>query len=97
MDRTIQEQIAYYRARAGEYDEWFYRKGRYDYGVALNQQWFDEAQQVMARLQSLGPVESILELACGTGIWTELLTRIGQQVMAIDASPEVIAINRAEA
>ncbi len=24
------EQAAYYRARAGEYDEWWWREGRYD-------------------------------------------------------------------
>lgn len=28
----IREQIAYYDARANEYDEWFYRIGRYDRG-----------------------------------------------------------------
>jgi demethylmenaquinone methyltransferase/2-methoxy-6-polyprenyl-1,4-benzoquinol methylase len=94
VDKTLQEQIEYYRARAGEYDEWFYRKGRYDYGPLLNQQWFDEAQHVMATLHALGPVDSALELACGTGIWTEQLLKIAQQITAIDAAPEVIAINR---
>lgn len=29
---TLQDMIAYYKARAGEYDEWFYRKGRFDFG-----------------------------------------------------------------
>ena len=27
-ENLLGEQIAYYRARAAEYDEWFYRKGR---------------------------------------------------------------------
>ncbi len=31
-DRFVKEQIAYYQARAGEYDEWFFRQGRYDRG-----------------------------------------------------------------
>ncbi len=36
MDRRlIEEQIAYYRARAPEYDEWFFRQGRYDHGEAF--------------------------------------------------------------
>jgi demethylmenaquinone methyltransferase/2-methoxy-6-polyprenyl-1,4-benzoquinol methylase len=26
----LEEQLAYYRARASEYDEWFLRKSRYD-------------------------------------------------------------------
>ncbi|MEH1869987.1 hypothetical protein [Nostoc sp.] len=38
----IQQQIDYYRNRATEYDEWFYRIGRYERGEKLNQQWFAE-------------------------------------------------------
>ena len=33
------EMVEYYRARAAEYDEWFYRRGRYDRGAAANAQW----------------------------------------------------------
>ena len=38
----IQEQIAYYRARAAEYDDWFFRRGRYDRGRDFNEQWTGE-------------------------------------------------------
>src|SRR5689334_15435465 len=91
---VIQDQIAYYRARAGEYDEWFYRVGRYDRGAELNQVWFDEVAVVQKALHSLPRAEHILELACGTGIWTQELAKIGDHVTALDASAEVIAINR---
>ena len=30
------DQIAYYRARAGEYDQWWFRAGRYDRGPELD-------------------------------------------------------------
>ncbi|MAS36896.1 MAG: SAM-dependent methyltransferase [Anaerolineaceae bacterium] len=96
MDDRLQQQINYYRARAGEYDEWFYRIGRYDHGQDLNQQWFSEAQQVMDQLHGIGPVDDVLELACGTGIWTEQLHKIAGHITALDASPEVIAINKAK-
>jgi demethylmenaquinone methyltransferase/2-methoxy-6-polyprenyl-1,4-benzoquinol methylase len=36
----------------------------------------------------------VLELACGTGLWTEQLARQNRHVWAVDASPETIAINR---
>src|SRR6266540_4592464 len=36
----------------------------------------------------------VLELAPGTGIWTERLTRTARSVTAVDASEEMIAINR---
>ncbi|MBC7814227.1 MAG: class I SAM-dependent methyltransferase, partial [Burkholderiales bacterium] len=67
---TIRQQIDYYRARAGEYDQWFYRLNRYDHGADANRRWFEEAAQVMSALHALPPVEHALELACGTGIWT---------------------------
>jgi ubiquinone/menaquinone biosynthesis C-methylase UbiE len=35
-----------------------------------------------------------MELACGTGIWTARLARTAASVTAVDASPEVIALNR---
>jgi demethylmenaquinone methyltransferase/2-methoxy-6-polyprenyl-1,4-benzoquinol methylase len=93
-DKIIQEQIAYYRARANEYDEWFYRLGRYDRGEEFNQRWFDEVAVVKCALHQLQAAENILELACGTGIWTEELIKIGKKITAFDASEEVIEINR---
>ena len=42
MQDNLQEQVDYYRARASEYDEWFYRIGRYDRGSEINQRWFNE-------------------------------------------------------
>lgn len=92
----LDEQIAYYRARAGEYDEWFYRTGRYDHGEEINTQFLTEAAQVRAALHTLEPVDHALELACGTGIWTLELVKLAKHVTALDASPEVIAINRAK-
>ena len=37
----------------------------------------------------------MLELACGTGLWTVELARHASSVTAVDASPEVLEINRA--
>lgn len=90
----IQQQIEYYRARAREYDEWFYRQGRYDRGEELNARWFHEVDVLKNALHQLGKVNKILELASGTGIWTQELLSIGNQITAIDASQEVIEINR---
>ena len=49
-DDIIQQQITYYSARAEEYDEWFYRTGRYDRGEEINQRWFNEAIVVRTAL-----------------------------------------------
>jgi len=94
FDPLLQEQIAYYRARAAEYDEWFLRQGRYDRGPELNRQWFAEVAEVAAALEAFRPAGHGLELACGTGLWTQHLVRYAESVTALDASPEMLALNR---
>lgn len=89
----LDEQIAYYRARAEEYDEWWFRTGRYDRGEAQRQAWFAEVAQVEAALRDARPAGQILELACGTGLWTRYLVEGATSVTAVDASPEVVRLN----
>ena len=50
--QVLADQIAYYRARAGEYDEWWFRAGRYDRGADFNAQWHAETAAVEAALAS---------------------------------------------
>jgi demethylmenaquinone methyltransferase/2-methoxy-6-polyprenyl-1,4-benzoquinol methylase len=93
-DRLIEEQIAYYQARAGEYDEWFLRQGRYDHGPEMNARWFAEVEQVARALEAFAPSGDVLELASGTGLWTQRLVATAQTMTAVDSSPEVHAVNR---
>lgn len=88
------EQIDYYCARAGEYDEWFERTGRYDRGPAANRRWAEEADRLVLALDDFRPAGKVLELACGTGLFTRHLVRHAESVTAVDASPEVIELNR---
>jgi demethylmenaquinone methyltransferase/2-methoxy-6-polyprenyl-1,4-benzoquinol methylase len=85
----------YYRERAAEYNEWFYRQGRYDLGPEMNARWFRELEVVREELRALQVTGDVLELAPGTGIWTEYFLRTATSLTAVDASPEMIAINRA--
>ena len=95
VERLLAEQVDYYRRRAGEYEDWWYRRGRYDHGPDANAAWFAEAAQVQADLERFAPVGQVLELACGTGLWTAQLARHATHVTALDASPEVLEIARA--
>ena len=90
----IEQQIAYYRTRAWEYDEWFLRQGRYDRGEAHKKQWFVEVAQLQKALADFGPKGEVLELACGTGWWTETLIPYAKTLTAVDASEEVLELNR---
>jgi SAM-dependent methyltransferase len=94
-ESTLAEMVDYYRARAAEYDEWFYRRGRYDRGPEANALWHAEVEEVRAALDGFGIEGDVLELAGGTGIWTEHLLRTARSVTVVDASPEMLAINRA--
>jgi SAM-dependent methyltransferase len=95
-DRLLEGQLAYYRARAGEYDEWFLRTGRHDRGPEWNRRWFLELERVrQEELDRFRPTGMVLELACGTGLWTVELARHAAGITAVDASPEVLDINRA--
>jgi demethylmenaquinone methyltransferase/2-methoxy-6-polyprenyl-1,4-benzoquinol methylase len=96
-DDILKDQIDYYRARAGEYDEWWFRSGRYDRGPDLNARWRADTNAVETALdQWLGQRQprSALELACGTGLFTRRLASRVTRLTAVDASPEVLAINR---
>jgi len=94
----LAEQVAYYRKRAGEYDEWWFRTGRYDHGPELNAAWHADVSAVERALCAFVDArrpQRALELACGTGLFTRWLApRVGT-LLALDASPEVQAINRA--
>jgi demethylmenaquinone methyltransferase/2-methoxy-6-polyprenyl-1,4-benzoquinol methylase len=94
-DELLAEQVSYYRARAAEYDDWWFRRGRYDYGPEWNAGWFAEVAEVESALERFGASGDVLELACGTGLWTRHLARTAARLTAVDASPEVIELNRA--
>jgi len=95
MSTLLGQQLEYYRARANEYDHWWLRQGRYDRGAALNARWFAEAALVSSALAAFRPSGRVLELACGTGIWSEPLLAFASHLTALDGSSEMLAINSA--
>jgi SAM-dependent methyltransferase len=53
------------------------------------------ARRVRMLSRHLGPGMSVLELGCGTGYFTRELARSGADVVAIDVSPELLEIAKA--
>jgi demethylmenaquinone methyltransferase/2-methoxy-6-polyprenyl-1,4-benzoquinol methylase len=90
----LAEQSTYYRQRAGEYEDWWYRRAGYDNGAQSNERWFAQTLQLERALAQFAPTGSVLELACGTGLWTRHLARAADRVTALDGSAEMIALNR---
>jgi ubiquinone/menaquinone biosynthesis C-methylase UbiE len=93
-DDLVEEQIAYYRARAPEYDQWWLRIGRYDQGDELAERWEAEKREVLTALEAFHPGGAVLELAAGTGNYTCELARLAGEVTAVDVSAETLAIAR---
>ncbi len=65
---VLSEQLAYYRARAPEYDDWWFRRGRYDDGPEAGAAWAEQVAALEARVEALALTGDVLELACGTGL-----------------------------
>lgn len=73
----------YYAARASEYDR-VYAKPERQQDLRAIEQW----------LPGVLRNREVLEVACGTGYWTQFLAPAARQVLAIDASVEVLRIAR---
>jgi trans-aconitate methyltransferase len=81
-DEVLAQQVSYYRRRAAEYEITAYG----DLAAARVR-----IDRLVAQMR---PTGDVLEIACGTGIWTTALARWAASVSAIDAAPEMIAIAR---
>ena len=71
----------YYAARAPEYDA-IYRKPERQSDLRAIERWLPP-KFAGAR---------VLEIACGTGYWTQFIAPVAQHVTALDAAPETLAI-----
>jgi SAM-dependent methyltransferase len=79
-DRLMQ---AYYAARASEYDR-VYRKPERQADLRAIEQWVP-SRFVAAR---------VLEIACGTGYWTQFIAPVALQVIALDTDGKEIQPNK---
>src|SRR5256885_11086694 len=98
-DALVADQIAYYRARAGEYDQSMRELGRYlSMGGSVAGRPGEEDEQEIATLlealEGIRPFETVLELACGTGWWTQWLGQHAPHRTAADAAGEELAPHR---
>jgi SAM-dependent methyltransferase len=84
VEALLAEQVDYYQARAGEYDEAYA-------GADSPLQHLDPVLALLAPLPTGGRV---LEVACGTGQWTQHLTGRFADVTALDTSADALAIAR---
>lgn len=82
LRRLLDEQVAYYSALAGDY---------LNQGLDL-----PGGDELIEALDAFRPTGSVLELACGPGVWTGRLLRFATDVTAVDASAEMLALAAAQ-
>ena len=83
MDGTpepLAEQLAYYGAVAEEY---------HDHAIDVPGE-----RELLAAIDSFVPTGDVLELACGSGVWTERLARSAASLTAVDGAPEMLNLAR---
>ena len=78
----ISNQLAqYYAVNADNYDQ-----------VYAVEETFDDLDDLQEMIAELLDGHKVLELACGTAYWTELIADVAESVHATDLSPEMIAL-----
>ncbi len=87
-------QREYYRARAPEYDDWWQRNGRFDSGAESAEEWNRQIARIEFELEAFGAGGDVLELAGGTGWWTQRLATTASHLTVVDSSPETLGLNR---
>lgn len=91
-DDLVREQIAYYRAFAPEYDRWYHRPwGELD---EVTRRRMDLCEEIAAEFRTEVEGRRVLEIACGTGWWTERLAPAASSMTALDSAPEAIDVAR---
>ena len=77
--------VRYYAQRAGEYERVYQKPERQV-----------ELQKLKVSIERTFAGLDVLEVACGTGYWTEVLARSAASVVATDLTEEVLAIARSK-
>jgi ubiquinone/menaquinone biosynthesis C-methylase UbiE len=80
MDRD--ETIEYYENRAGEYDQVYHRD---------NPGRQEELADLYKQSRSILKGRKVLDLACGTGYWTRLLSEQAASIVGVDINPGTLA------
>jgi SAM-dependent methyltransferase len=94
-DDILSEQGRYYEDRAAEYDDVWFRRGIYDLGPEGNRRWFEETGRLEAALDAFEPSGAVLELAGGTGLFTQHIAPHASRLIVLDSAAAALEINRA--
>ena len=81
MTEPILSLPAYYNRRAPEYEQIWHRND------PIRQ---EEQKAIVDAMAAVFQKKRVLELACGTGYWTQFVTGVAESVLAVDYSDEML-------
>ncbi|MFD3449981.1 class I SAM-dependent methyltransferase [Microbacteriaceae bacterium 4G12] len=73
----------YYNERAHEYEKVYFRED------PIRQK---EQEEIRNKMELLFKSKKVLEVACGTGYWTQFIAKTAKHITAIDYSKEVLTV-----
>jgi SAM-dependent methyltransferase len=85
MAHFDEELRRYYDERADVYDDMYLRR---------DPAWRKNLEVLADEMAKTVKGRSVLEVACGTGFWTEIAAKTAEHVVAVDASEKMLAIAR---
>ena len=85
MSRIEASMARYYAGRASEYERIYDKPERQD-----------DLRHLSRFLEGAFAGADLFEVACGTGYWTEIVSRSAASVVATDINEEVLAIARSK-
>jgi ubiquinone/menaquinone biosynthesis C-methylase UbiE len=88
--QILEETKEYYRQRASQFVDWHRPTREYGGDPALDQSYFDEAKVLFDALEGERITGNVLEIAAGTGIWTEAVIKTANALTALDSSKEML-------
>src|SRR6476469_3702428 len=77
--------VSYYRRRAGEYEKIYAKPERQEDLIMIEK-----------LLQDIFRGKDVLEIACGTGYWTQRIAKAARTILATDGNDTVIDIARSK-
>lgn len=88
ITKLIEEMHRYYEARAPWHDQYM--------GYESNKDMEELLSPIIEIVEEMIIGKRVLEIACGTGNWTEVLAKRALSMVAIDISPAALAIAQAK-